>query len=71
MQNNKFTERGMNDWNSISYFGHKWSNISTGEMVQFFEILLKISSEPRKMKGYISYFVEDIAVSIGMDIQLR
>ena len=55
----------MNTRLSTLYLCHKWSNITCGEMIQFFGILLKISLEPRKMGGYVSYFTENPTVRIG------
>ena len=54
------------------FLGHKWTNITTGEMVRFFGILLRISMEPRKMGGYASYFVSNPCVSVGgYSVQLK
>ncbi len=55
----------MNARNSTLYLGHKWKNIMSSEMIRFFGILLKISLEPRKMGGHVSYFTENPAVRIG------
>ena len=40
-------------------------NITVGEIIIFFVIMLRISIEPQKMVGYPSYFVEDTMIHLG------
>ena len=71
-QSNKYARRVMQSRCTSMFLGHKWTNISTGEMVRFFGILLRISMEPRKMGGYASYFVSNPCVSVGgYSVQLK
>ena len=51
--------------NYILYLGYAWENITVGEMIRFFGIILRISMEPRNMGGYTSYFEEDPVVILG------
>ena len=64
-QSNKMARRRMAARNSTLFLGHKWTNITVGEMIRFFGVLLRISLEPRKMAGYESYFVESKTVHLG------
>ena len=64
-QSNKIARRRMAKRNSTLFLGHKWTNITVGEMIRFFGILLWISLEPRKMAGYESYFVKSKMVHLG------
>ena len=50
-----------------------WRNITTAEMIRFFGIMLRISLEPRKMGGYVSYFTDNptVVCGDGYSIQLR
>ena len=48
------------------FLGHKWKNITVGEMVRFFGILLRISMEPQKMGGYESYFRDAPQIHLGV-----
>ena len=72
-QSNKFARKNMMERNSTLYLGHKWKNITVAEMIRFFGIMLRISLEPRKMGGYLSYFTENPTVHIGdgYSIELR
>lgn len=72
-QSNKYARANMHARSSSMFLGHKWANITTGEMVRFFGIMLRISMEPRKMGGYTSYFQENPVVSLanGYSVQLR
>ena len=72
-QSNKYARANMHARSSSMFLGHKWANITTGEMVRFFGIILRISMEPRKMGGYTSYFQENPVVSLanGYSVQLR
>ena len=54
--------------NSTLFLGHKWTNITVGEMIRFFDVLLRISLEPRKMAGYESYFVESKQFILDKDM---
>ena len=64
-QSNKYARADMNSRNSNKYLGHEWKNITTAEMIRFFGILLRISLEPRKMGGYITYFSEEPVIAMG------
>ena len=64
-QSIKYIRNNMISGNSILYLGHTWRNITVGEMIRFFGIMLHISLEPRKMGGDTSYFVEDPVVILG------
>ena len=55
-QSNKYARAAMTRNNTRLYLGHKWENISVGDMVRFYGIMLRISMSPRKMGGYASYF---------------
>ena len=72
-QSNKYARTIMNTQSSSMFSGHKWRNISTGEMIRFFGIMLRISLDPRKMGGYTSYFQDNpiITLSNGYSVQLR
>ena len=72
-QSNKYARTIMNTQSSSMFLGHKWRNISTGEMIRFFGIMLRISLEPRRMGGYTSYFQDNptITLSTGYSVQLR
>lgn len=72
-QSNKYARTKMHSQSSSMFLGHKWENISVGEMVRFFGIMLRISMEPRKMGGYTSYFQENPLVNLasGYSVQLR
>jgi len=58
---------------STLYLSRKWSNITWFEMIRFFGIFLKISSEPRKIERCVFYFTESLTVIIsdGCMIKLR
>eukprot|EP00957_Ditylum_brightwellii_P135749 10352413-Ditylum_brightwellii.AAC.1 len=45
--------------------GCKWKSITWGEMVCFFGILLRISMDPRRIDGYVSYFQDDPILNLG------
>ena len=64
-ESNKYARKVMKERNTSLFLGHKWNNISGCEIVHFFGIMLRISLEPRKMGGYISYFVDDQSITIG------
>ena len=64
-QSNKYARADMMSRHSNLYLGHKWRNIIVGEMVCFFGIMLRISMEPRKMGGYVSYFENNPIIRIG------
>ena len=51
-QSNKMARQRMAERNSTLFLGHVWKNISVGEMIRFFGIMLQISLDPRKMGGY-------------------
>ena len=40
--------------NSALYLGHQWMNITVGEILEFFGIIMRILIEPRNMGGYPS-----------------
>ena len=65
-QSNKCARNNMISRSSILYLRHAWRNTTVGEIIRFFEIMLHISMEPRKMGGYTSYFVEDPVVILGL-----
>ena len=47
------------------YLGHKFMDITVGEIRRFFEIILRISIETQKMGGYIYYFVQGPMIFLG------
>ena len=63
-QSNKYVREDMVKRSSRLYLGHKFKNITVGEMVRFFGVMLRISLEPRKMGGYPSYFQDSPVVSL-------
>ena len=64
-QSNKYARTAMIRDNTNLFIGRKWSNITTGEMVRFFGIMLQISMEPRKMGGYATYFQDNVYMDMG------
>ena len=72
-QSNKYAKIDMRSRHSNLYIGKQWRDITTVEMIQFFGIMLRISMEPRKMGGYVSYFEENPVINIGdhYSVQLR
>ena len=64
-QSNSYARQHMMARNTIVFLGHRWTNISTGEMIHFFGIMLHISLEPRKMGGYVSYFYSKPNIYLG------
>ena len=72
-ESNKYARKVMKERNTSLFLGHKWNNISVTEMIHLFEIMLRISPEPRKMGGYESYFVEDQSITLcnGYSTSLR
>eukprot|EP00957_Ditylum_brightwellii_P049234 3735828-Ditylum_brightwellii.AAC.1 len=46
---NKYACAHMSEKSTALFIGWKWTNITWGEMVRFFGILLRISMEPRRM----------------------
>jgi hypothetical protein len=64
-QSNKYARADMMNRRSSLYLGHKWKNITVGEIIQFFGIMLIISMETRKMGGYVSYFEDSPVISMG------
>ena len=70
-QSNKYARETMRSRNTSIYLGHKWENITVGEMVRFFGILLRISMEPRKMGGYESYFQDPPQIHLGVGYNVR
>ena len=72
-QLNKFLKKTLSSNSTSMFLGHRWKKISTGEMVRFFRISLRISMEPRNMGGYASYFQENsiMNLSSGYSVQLR
>ena len=46
-------------------------NITVGEMIRFFGIMLRISMDPRKMGGYTSYFQDNPTVYMGGNYGVR
>ena len=64
-QSNKYARAAMIRDNTNLFIGRKWSNITTGEMVRFFGIMLRISMEPRKMGGYATYFQDNVYMDTG------
>ena len=72
-QSNKYVRTIMHTQSSSIFLGHKWRNISTGQMIRFFGIMLRISLEPEKMGGYTSYFQDNpvITMGTGYSVQLR
>ena len=56
----------MRSRNTSLFLGHKWENITIGEIVRFFGILLRISMEPRKMGGYKLYFQDALQIHLGV-----
>ena len=72
-QSNKYVRKQMMERNSTLFLGHIWRNITTAEMIRFFGIMLRISLEPRKMGGYVSYFTDNptVVCGDGYSIQLR
>eukprot|EP00957_Ditylum_brightwellii_P126717 9658068-Ditylum_brightwellii.AAC.1 len=51
--------------NTSTFIGHKQRNITRGEVVHFFSILLRISMEPSRMNGCVSYFEDDPFLNLG------
>ena len=47
------------------YLGHKWMNITVGEIIRLCGIMLWITFEPQKMGRYLSYFMEDAIIHLG------
>ena len=64
-ESDQYARMVMKERNTSLFLRHKWNNISVSEMVQFFGIMLRISLEPRKMGGYMSYFVKDQSIALG------
>ena len=63
----------MSGRNSRLYLGYKWTNITVGEIIRLFKIILRISIDPHNMGGYPYYFVEDPMIHLGhvYSVQLR
>ena len=72
-QSNKYARKQMMERNLTLFLGHFWKNIATAEMIRFFGIMLRISLEPWKMGGYVSYFSVNptIVCRDGYSMQLR
>ena len=68
---NSHTQRYMKVSNSTLYLGGKLMNITIGEILGFFGIMMRISTEPRKMGGYPSYFVEDPIICFGCEYSVQ
>ena len=64
-QSNKCAQRDMSGSNSILYLGTKWMNITAGEIIRLFVIMMRISIELRNMRWYLTYFVEDTMIHLG------
>ena len=62
---NKHLRRIMEPRNPTLYLGHKWTNITVGEIIRLFGIMLRISIETWEMGGYLSNFVEDPIIHLG------
>ena len=52
----KYARARMAEKSTTLFIGRKWTNITWGEMVRFFGILLRISMEPRRMGGTFPIF---------------
>ena len=53
-QQNKYAQDKTSQMNSNLFIGWKWKNISVGEMVGLFSIMLGISLEQKNIGGYVS-----------------
>ena len=56
-QKNNYTKRNMAGRNSTLYLWHKLMNITVGEIIGLFVIILRTLIEPQKVGGYTSYFL--------------
>ena len=72
-QRNKYTQRKMVARNFKLYLGHKWTNITVGEIIRLFVIMFQISIKPQNMVVYLPCFVEDTMIHLGHGyaVQLR
>ena len=72
-QINKYAWRDISGRKSTSYLEHKWMNITVGEIIWYFGIMMRISIDPNNMGGGPSYFVEDPMIHLchGYPVQLR
>ena len=70
---NNYTTRYMAEINSTLYLGQKWTNITVGEKIIFFGIMLRISITTQKMVGYVSYFLDDPMIHLchSFAVQIR
>eukprot|EP00957_Ditylum_brightwellii_P036212 2743588-Ditylum_brightwellii.AAC.1 len=53
---NRYARARMAEKSTTLFIGRKWTNITWGEMVCFFGILLWINMEPRRMGGTFPIF---------------
>ena len=62
---NKYAQRDIAVRTTTLYIGHKPMNITVGEIIRLFGIMLRISIESWNMGGYLYYFVEDPMINLG------
>lgn len=66
-ESNEHGKKVMKTRYTTLFGGQKWKNIMLEEMVNFFCILLQILLEPRKMRGYDSYFSNSHTIILASD----
>jgi hypothetical protein len=61
---NEYGRQHMND--SGCFGGFSCSSIIVQEIIQFFGMVMKISVDNRQLGGFISYYMEQIAVNFSI-----